>query len=87
VDPEVRLKLSKTDISAIEPLHHDFLDKGRRLADLPTIEQIRKLRDSDLGNLKPGVKKLVDPEPYPVFLSQGLWELKEELLRRYRKDE
>lgn len=86
VDPGRKLILKREEFSEIEPLLEPVLKDGRPVKELPPIEEIRRCRDRDLERLPDGVKKIFDPEPYPVFLTEKLWGLKRELLSDYRKD-
>lgn len=76
----VRRKLSQDDIETIEPLLVDVLDEGELVYDLPSIEDMRQRRRSDMGHLDPGVKRLINPHIYHVSLTERLWNLKQELI-------
>ncbi len=84
VDPRRVMVLKRGEISAIEPLLEPVLEDGRPVKELPSIEEIRRTRRADLERLPGGVKKIFDPDPYPVFLTDKLWRLKRELLSTYR---
>jgi nicotinate phosphoribosyltransferase len=68
------------DISGIEPLLIEIMKEGKLVRELPSIEDIRKIRRSDVERLDPGIKRLVNPHIYHVSLSQQLWELKQALI-------
>ena len=51
---------------------------------MPTIEQMRVVRDADLVCLDPGVKRLMNPHIYHVSLSENLWALKQKLIAEAR---
>lgn len=68
------------EISELEPLHVDVLDQGRLVYELPTLEQIRQLREDDIARLDDGVQRLVNPHIYHVSLTPRLWNLKQELI-------
>ena len=72
------LRLDK--LSQIEPLHEQFVDRGRVIAELPPIETLRERRRSDVRRLDSGVRRLINPHIYHVSLTQNLWELKKELI-------
>jgi nicotinate phosphoribosyltransferase len=78
--------LEHEDISAIEPLLVDVLEEGLLVYDLPSIEQIREQRDTDVGRLDPGVKRLINPHVYHVSLTQRLWDLKQQLVESMLRD-
>jgi len=76
----VHRKLNQNDIEEIEPLLVDVLDEGELVYDLPSIEDMRNRRRSDIARLDPGVKRLINPHVYHVSLTQRLWDLKQELI-------
>jgi nicotinate phosphoribosyltransferase len=79
---ETRRSLGRPGISAIEPLLEEVLLEGRLQRELPDLEEIRRRRQADLERLDPGVRRLIYPHRYHVSLSQGLWDMKQELIRR-----
>ncbi len=79
--------LDRSDISSIEPLLVDVLREGRLVYDLPTIEDMRALRTSDVERLDPGVRRLINPHIYHVSLTQRLWELKQALIESVTAEE
>ncbi len=76
--------LHREEISSIEPLLVDVLEQGKLVNELPTIEQMRALRQQDVDRLDPGVKRLVNPHQYHVSLTRGLWDLKDGMIRSMR---
>ena len=78
--------LSQADISEIEPLLTDVLVDGALVADLPGIEEMRERRRADVERLDPGVRRIVSPHIYHVSLTEGLWDLKQELIRSARRE-
>ncbi len=83
-DPGRKLNLEKEEISEIEPLLEPVLREGKPVKKPAAIDKIRRRRDDDLARLPDGVKKIFEPDPYPVFLTEKLWQLKQELLSDYR---
>jgi len=73
--------LDEGDVAEIEPLLVDVLLDGRRVYDLPSIEEMRARRRADVERLDPGVRRLLNPHVYHVSLTQRLWDLKQELIR------
>ena len=47
----------------------------------PSLEAIRARRQADVAELDEGVRRLIEPEPYDVSVSESLWELQNELLQ------
>jgi nicotinate phosphoribosyltransferase len=72
--------LKSEDISGIEPLLIGVLDEGKLICDLPSIEEIRARRISDIERLDPGVRRIMNPHFYHVSLSEKLWALKHDLI-------
>jgi len=73
--------LAQEDISEIEPLLVDVLVDGKLVIDLPSIEEIRAVREADVERLDPGVRRLMNPHIYHVSLTEKLWNYKQELIR------
>jgi nicotinate phosphoribosyltransferase len=79
-EPHKYRRLCRDEISEIEPLHVQILDKGKLVYDLPTIEEMRKQRQVDIDCLDIGVKRLVNPHKYHVSITKELWEMKQSLI-------
>ena len=80
-DPTKRRTLSPGSFT-LEPLLVEAFRGGRRLFPPLPIEALRKRRDEDVARLDPGVRRLVNPHIYHVSLTERLFALKEELVRR-----
>jgi nicotinate phosphoribosyltransferase len=76
--------LARQDILEIEPLLKDILQEGQLRYSLPTIDEIRGLRQSDMERLDPGVKRLMNPHIYHVSLTEKMWQLKQRLIASMR---
>ncbi|HEV2719893.1 MAG TPA: nicotinate phosphoribosyltransferase, partial [Thermoanaerobaculia bacterium] len=74
-------------IESDEP-HEDLLVPifrgGRRVYELPTIEEIRARRAAQLERFHDGVKRFVNPHRYPVGLEAKLFDLKTRLILEAR---
>ena len=77
--------LDRNEISKMEPLLIDIIKDGKIVYDFPSIEELRNQRKSDLEKLDSGVKRLINPHYYHVSLSQKLWDLKEEMIKKTKK--
>jgi nicotinate phosphoribosyltransferase len=73
--------LAQDEIAHIEPLLVDILTEGQLVYDLPSIEEMRDRREADMANLHPGVRRIMNPHRYHVSLTQGLWDLKQTLIK------
>jgi len=71
-------------ISTIEGLHVKVVDSGEIIYESPSIEEMRETRQRDIGQLDPGVRRIVNPHIYHVSLSQKLWDLKQDILKKMR---
>lgn len=76
--------LRKNEISSFEPLLVEVLREGKLVYDLPTIEEMRAIRQHDIERLDAGVRRLINPHTYHVSLSQKLWDLKQALIEEAR---
>jgi nicotinate phosphoribosyltransferase len=72
--------LNQSEISDIEPLLVEIIRDGRRVYELPTMEQLRERRQADLERLDPGVRRIMNPHIYHVSLTRRLWNLKQGLI-------
>jgi nicotinate phosphoribosyltransferase len=79
--------ITKDEISAVEPLLVDVMVEGKVVYDLPSIEEMRAVRQRDIERLDHGVKRLMTPHIYHVSLSQKLWELKQGMIQAVNGDE
>ncbi|HEY75057.1 MAG TPA: nicotinate phosphoribosyltransferase [Thermoflexia bacterium] len=77
--------LRRDEIAEIEPLLVDVLEEGRLVYDLPSIEEMRRVREVDLERLDPGVRRLINPHVYHVSLTERLWDLKQDLIRSLKQ--
>ena len=79
--PQAFRRLEVGSISEIEPLLVDVMLEGKLIYALPSIAEMRALRDRDLERLDSGVKRIMFPHIYHVSLTQRLWDLKQELIK------
>jgi nicotinate phosphoribosyltransferase len=56
------------------------LERGQRLVDVPSLEEMRRVREADVDCLDPGVRRLMNPHIYHVSLTDRLYRLKQELI-------
>ena len=77
--------MRREEISRVEPLQVKVLDEGKLVYDLPSIDEMRRLRLADVRCLDPGVRRLMNPHVYHVSLTQRLWDLKQTLIRSARQ--
>ena len=81
--PEVSRMIKKEQISSIEPLLIEVIKGGEVVFRSKPIRALRENRDHDLKRLDPGVKRLINPHRYHVALSDKLFHMKQELIRKH----
>ena len=84
-EEEVSRTLKRSEISEMEPLLVQVIKDSAPMQALPSIEEIRLRRNSDMERLDPGVKRLISPHRYHVSLSEKLWKLKQEMVAEIKK--
>ncbi len=57
---------------------------GKRVYNIPHIEEIRENTKKNLGKFHAGIKRFVNPHEYPVGLEKSLYELKTDLILKLR---
>ena len=72
--------LDRSQFTEVEPLLVEVLNEGKLIYDLPSIEDMRKRRRSDIERLDAGVKRIMNPHIYHVSLTEKLWDLKQDLI-------
>jgi nicotinate phosphoribosyltransferase len=78
--------LQKEEITRVEPLLVDVVKKGEIVYQRPDMARIRSRRASDLEKLDPGVTRLINPHVYHVSVSETLWQLKRDLIEKYKNN-
>ncbi|EIJ69164.1 nicotinate phosphoribosyltransferase [Pasteurella bettyae] len=82
-DPEYTWKTKQvTDFVAEQKLLQWF-NQGKRMIDSPTLEAIRTYCQQEIQSLWEEVRRLEKPHGYYVDLSQDLWTLKQELIKKH----
>lgn len=71
-----------TDYQAV-PLLHPIFEKGEMVYQLPSLQEIKAYQQEQLSLFWPEYLRLLNPEVYPVDLSQELYDLKMELIGRH----
>jgi nicotinate phosphoribosyltransferase len=57
---------------------------GNLIYDMPTIQQMRELREKDLNLLDAGVRRIMNPHIYHVSLTEKLWNMKQDIIQSMR---
>ncbi|MGH8873970.1 MAG: nicotinate phosphoribosyltransferase [Acidimicrobiia bacterium] len=74
--------VDRARISKVEAMLEEVLVEGVLVVELPDLEEMRRRRAHDLEALDQGVRRLLNPHIYHVSLTEPLWRLKQELIRR-----
>jgi hypothetical protein len=82
-DP-VHTWLSKdvTNFKAVELLEPVFIE-GKQVRELPSLQEIKEYHQNQLSLFWPEYLRKLEPEIYPVDLSEKVWHMKRELIEHY----
>ncbi len=84
-DPEHTWKRKTVENFIAIPLMKKYFEKGELVQEMPTLEHIKHYCKAHLDTLWDEVKRFENPHTYYVDLSQGLWNIKNELLKKKNK--
>lgn len=84
-DPEHTWKRKTITNFDVELLTVQIYDKGKRVYDSPDVHEIKKHCEREISRLWDEVKRFEFPHKYYVDLSPTLWDMKDELLKKYSK--
>ncbi|GGE34033.1 nicotinate phosphoribosyltransferase [Pullulanibacillus camelliae] len=73
-----------TNFNAKE-LHHDIFTNGELVYELPSLQEIQHYAKANLDLLWEEYKRSLNPEPYPVDLSQACWSNKMENIHEVKE--
>ena len=68
------------------PVLQDIFVEGKRVYELPTLDEIKQYAKENLDSLWEEYKRDLNPQKYPVDLSTDCWNHKMNLLEKVRKD-
>ena len=86
-DPSFTWKRQKLNNFVAKELQAQIFDKGRLVYESPDIDSIREYCLGQIGTLWEETLRFENPQPYYVDLSQELWELRAELIEKYKESE
>lgn len=84
-DPEHTWKRKIIHNFSVELLTTQIYDKGNRIYESPDVREIKNKCEREIARLWDEVKRFEFPHKYYVDLSPKLWEMKNELLKKYTK--
>ncbi|MFX3632401.1 MAG: nicotinate phosphoribosyltransferase [Candidatus Pristimantibacillus sp.] len=73
-----------SDYEAV-PLLKLVFEQGKLVYDLPSLDQIRAYHQQQLNSFRPEVLRKLNPEGYPVHLSERAWQLKMDLIKSHQQ--
>ena len=85
-DPNYTWKRKTIENFYVKPLQVPIFINGELVYDIPTLSEIRAYSAVEIGKLWEEVKRFDNPHTYYVDLSQPLWDIKHDMLRRGRKE-
>lgn len=83
-DPDVTWKRKTVKNYTARPLLQPLFIKGKCVYDYPAIEDIRKYCAEQVDTLWDEVKRFENPHNYYVDMSQALWDMKNEMIQKYK---
>lgn len=84
-DPMSTWKRKEVKNFTAKKIRVKYLEKGKLINEIPDIEKIRKHCMNQLNTIWPEIKRFENPHKYYVDLSPKLWQIKEDLLKKYGK--
>ena len=81
-DPDATWKRRTYTDYIIKPLQEKIFDHGELVYQQPTLPEIQKYCREQIDTLWDEVKRFENPHNYYVDLSQKLWDIKQDLLRK-----
>src|SRR5699024_858391 len=66
-------------------LLHDIFVEGELVYELPTLDEIKAYSEESLSDFYEEYKRILNPEKYPVDLSQKLYDMKMDAIKRFRE--
>lgn len=84
-DPNFPWKSKDIENYTVKLLLVPIFEKGKLVYNLPSLKEIRAFAKKEHERLWPEVLRLEKPHEYYVDLSKDLWELKQSLIKQYKK--
>ena len=82
-DPNAIWKRKTITNFYVKNLRVQLFDKGKRVYELPTIDEIRDYCSEQVGALWEEMLRFENPQTYYVDLSQKLWDMKTRMIEEY----
>jgi nicotinate phosphoribosyltransferase len=85
-EPDTHRTLRRDELTEIEPLLVDVMRDGKRVGEVPPLEDLRKRCAADVERLDAGVRRIVNPHRYHVSVTESLRDLKRRLAESVREE-
>ena len=84
-DPNYTYKRTVIENAMVREMLQLVMKDGKLVVELPTLNEIKKYLQLELKTLYSEIKRFDNPHVYYVDLSQKLWNLKNDLILKYKK--
>jgi len=84
-DPEHTWKRKTVTDFRAEKLLKKIFDKGKLVYNEPTLKEIKEKCKTELGKIWDEVQRFENPHKYYVDMTQSLWDIKHDLLKKHSK--
>ena len=84
-DPNFTYKRTVVENATVRPMLNLIIKDGKLVNELPTLEETKQYLQLELKTLYDEVKRFDNPHEYYVDLSQKLWDLRNDLIHKFKK--
>ena len=84
-DPNFTYKRTIIEEAKVRPMLNIIIKDGKLVKPLPTLQETKQYLQLELKTLYDEVKRFENPHDYYVDLSQKLWDLRTELIHKFKK--
>lgn len=84
-DPNFTYKRTVIEQAKVRPMLNIIIKDGKLVDKLPTLQETKQYLQLELKTLYTEIKRFDNPHTYYVDLSQKLWDLRNDLIHKYKK--
>lgn len=84
-DPNFTYKRTIIENATVRPMLNIIIKDGKLVEKLPTLQETKQYLQLELKTLYDELKRFENPHDYYVDLSQKLWDLRNELIHKFKK--
>ena len=84
-DPNFTYKRTVIENAKVRPMLNIIIKDGKLVEPLPTLQETKQYLQLELKTLYDEIKRFENPHAYYVDLSQKLWDLRTELIHKFKK--